>query len=255
MLIAIFALAALMMFAVFWGGSLLAQGYFYQQPASRLPIRAAIAALLVGGFTCLWVAIDKKHPGKYDTFFSFAGETTRNFDEFEAVRWSVDPAAKTLKSDDQGKPVETTVKYKRAPGGKTPIFFEPGTNKKFALNDTNMMTAAVLIPMDNGPVRFNAQLKKDARSGLPSYANERRFVEDKGDRYVRADQLGIMYVPSGGVVITALFLNFMLFAVWFIAFWPVLRFSWGHALGFAAAFGVVMMLFVFPLLFGMVRKA
>src|SRR6185437_861369 len=105
LLLVIFALSTVILFALFWGGSLVAQGYLYQQPASRLPLRAAIAALWVGGFTATWVAIDKKNPGKYDTFFSFYGETTREFDEFEAVRWTFDPAAKALKSDAQGGPI------------------------------------------------------------------------------------------------------------------------------------------------------
>ena len=37
--------------------------------------------------------------------------------------------------------------------------------------------------------------------------------------------------------------------------WPVLRFNAGHAFGFAVVFGLVMMLLVLPLLFGMGRKA
>ncbi|HEY2910381.1 MAG TPA: hypothetical protein VGI99_09045 [Gemmataceae bacterium] len=254
MLFVIFALSSVILFAVFWGGSLLAQGYLYQQPASRLPLRAAVAALLVGGFTAAWVAIDKRNPGKYDTFFSFAGETTRDFDEFEAVRWSFDPAAKGLKADSQGKPTETTVKFKKSGGGKGASFVEAGTNKKFILNDTSMMTAALVVPEGNGSIRFDAQMKKDRGNAIPNYTNERRFVEEKGDRYIRADQVGVMYIPSGGVVATALFLNFLLFAVWFIALWPVLRFSAGHAFGFTAAFGVAMLLLVLPLLFGMARK-
>ncbi|HXD85392.1 MAG TPA: hypothetical protein VN641_02790 [Urbifossiella sp.] len=254
LLFVIFALSTVILFAVFWGGSLVAQGYLYQQPASRLPLRAAIAALLAGGFTAAWVAIDKKNPGKYDTFFSFYGETTRDFDEFEAVRWTFDPAAKALKSDAQGKPIETAVKFKKSGGGKAARFLEAGANKKFLLNDTSMMTAALLVPAENGPIRFNAQFVKDNRGGIPNYTKEGRFVEEKGDRYVPMSQVGVMYIPSGGVIATALFLNFLLFAVWMIAFWPVLRFSWGHAFGFTAAFGFAMLLLVLPLLFGMARK-
>jgi hypothetical protein len=66
--------------------------------------------------------------------------------------------------------------------------------------------------------------------------------------------MGVMYVPSSGVVAIALLLNASLFVVWFIAFWPVLRFNMGHALMFAAAFGLLIMLLVLPLLFGIVRK-
>jgi hypothetical protein len=258
-LILTFVLFTLTLFGLFWGGSLVAQAYFYQQPADRLPIRAAIAALLVGLFTTFWIWVDRKNPDKYGTFFSFSGETTRDFTEFEAVRWQFDPAAKSIKKDAQGNPVETIAKFKKAPGGKTPTFLDEKTNKKFEINDTSMMTAALVVKGDDGnPKRFNAEMKKDEKTGMMNYVtgvNERRFVEEKGNRYIKAEQPGVIYVPSGGVVVLALLLNFLLFLVWFVAFWPVLRFTWGHALGFAAVFGVLMMLVGMPLLFEMNRKA
>jgi len=252
-MILLFALVTIALFGIFWGGSLVAQGYFYQNPAERLPIRAAIAALLVGGFIAFWVNLDKKHPGKYDTFFSFSGESTRDIDEFEAVRWRFDPASKGVQKDAQGNPAETIAKFKRAPGGKTPTFVEEGTGKKFAPSDSDTMTAAILVKDEAGnPIRLKAQLKKDDRTGAMNYIsdlNERRFTEENGSRYVMHARPGVMHVPSGGVVATALLLNFTLFVVWFVAFWPILKFTWGHALGFAAIFGLTMMLLVLPLLF------
>jgi hypothetical protein len=258
-LIITFALVTLFLFGLFWGGTLVAQGYFYQNPADRLPLRAAVAALLVGSFTIFWVWLDRKNPGKYDTFFSFAGETTRDFNDFEAARWHYDAAAKGMKKDPQGNPLETIAKFKKTPGGKTPTFVEEGTNKKFATHDTEMMTAALIVKGDDGnPIRFNAEMKKDARTGAMNYIsdqNERRFIEEKGSRYIKAGQPGVMYIPSTGVVAVALLVNFLLFLVWFIALWPVLRFSWGHALGFAAVGGLVMMLIVMPLLFNKNRAS
>jgi len=252
-LILVFALVTLVLFGLFWGGSLVAQGYFYQNPADQLPLRAAVAALLVALFISFWVWIDKKHPGKYDTFFSFSGETAREFSEFEAVRWEFDPVAKGFKKDDKGNPTETTAKFKKASGGKTATFVEEGSNKKFVTHDTGMMTAALLVKADgDAPVRFKAVVKKDDRTGAVNYVSdltERRFVEENGSRYIKHAQMGVMYVPSGAVVAVALLLNFLLFVVWFVAFWPILRFNWGHALGFATVFGLVMMLLVLPLLF------
>ena len=49
-LLIILFLVTLVLFALFWGGGLVAQGYLYQQPADRLPIRALAGALLVGSF-------------------------------------------------------------------------------------------------------------------------------------------------------------------------------------------------------------
>jgi len=252
-MILMFALLSLALFGVFWGGSLVAQGYFYQQPAERLPIRAAVAALVVGGFIAYWVNLDKQHPGKYDTFFAFSGETAQDIEEFEAVRWHFDPVNKGMKKDASGNPAETVVKFKRVPGGKTPAFVDETGAKKYAVNDTDMMTAAIVVKDESGnPVKLKAQLKKDDRTGAMNYIsdlNERRFQEENGSRYVMHARPGVMHVPSSGVVATSLFLNFLLFAVWLLAFWPILRFNFGHAFGFTAVFGLVMMLLVLPLLF------
>lgn len=257
-LVLLFLLLALSLFGFFWGGSLVAQGYFYQNPADRLPLRAAVAALLVGGFLSFWIGLDRQHPGKYDTFFEFRGETTREFSEFEAVRWQFDPAAKGLKKDAQGNPAETTAKFKKAVGGKVATFLEEGSNKKFATHDTQFMTAAIVVADEGAPVRFKAELKKDDRTGALNYVtnqNERKFVEENGSRYVKHSQIGIIYVPSSGVIVLSLLLNFLLFVVWFAVLWPVLKFTWGHALGFTAVFGLMTMMLVLPMLFKPHREA
>src|SRR5436305_11407238 len=112
MLVLVFLMLTLGLFALFLGGGLVAQGYLYQNPAERMPVRSIAAAVLVGGFITLWVAIDRKSPGRYDTFFNFVGYTTANFDEFEAVRWTGAGGDK-LKLDGNGKPIEVTAKFKR----------------------------------------------------------------------------------------------------------------------------------------------
>ena len=244
-------LVTVALFALFWGGGLVAQGYLYQQPADRLPLRAAAAALLVGLFVASWCWLDKRNPGKYDTFFEFASYTKQEFGEFTAVRWSA--VGGKLKKDAQGNPTETTVKFKRQAGSKFGAFVEEGTGHPFKLNDSTMMTAAVVLKPDEGaePIRLNADMTKadPQKDDAPKYTAERKFTEVNGSRYVTADQIGVLYVPSTGVVVLALLLNFLLFVVWFAAFWPVMRFSWGHALGGAAVFGLVTMLLLMPLLF------
>lgn len=255
MLLLVLVLTFLVVFALFWGGTLVAQGYLYQNPAGQLPLRAAVGALLVALFLTFWVWLDKNSPGKYDTFFEFAPYSTTTFTEYEAVRWQADPVSKGMRKDAQGKFVETTTKYKRAPGGKAVFVEEGGGNKAFALSDGDTMTAALVVKPDPAgePKRFNAVLKKDERTGamtyLPKGNDQRRFAEEGGSRYVMLDQPGVLYVPSTAVVVLALLLNFALFVVWFAALWPVLRFSWGHALGLAVVLGLVTMLLVMPLLF------
>lgn len=256
MLLTTLLLCTVALFALFWGGSLLAQGYLYNQPADRLPLRAAIAAVLVGGFITSWVAIDRGAPGKYDTFFEFAGERAVEINEFEAVRWQAFPSGNMIgfKKNDRNEKVEITSKVKRA-SGKSGGFVDELTGKAFALNGTmpdgtQYLTGAVVVKGEDGnPIRLNAEVKEDNRSGAVYVGDVATFKEPKGSRYVRGDQMGRLIIPSSGTVAVSLLVNAILFLVWFVALWPVLRFGWGHALGFAAVFGLLSMLVLMPLLF------
>lgn len=248
-------LSTLVLFGVFLGGSIVAQGYFYQAPADRLPLRALGAAALVGLFLTCWTWIDKRNPGKYDTFFEFAPYQTTTFDEMEAVRW-VSPDGSKLKVDASGNPSEVGVKFRRGVGAKANEFFEEKTGESFHLqgvdkaSSLSYMTAAVKLrpAPDAEPVRFNAQLEKDKRTYAKNIEG-RRFTEERGSRYVQAEQLGVLYVPSNTTVFFALVLNLLHFVVWFAAFWAVLQFTRGHAFVLAVAFGMASMLLVMPLLF------
>lgn len=252
-LLLILVLVTLVLFAMFLGGTLIAQGYLYQQPVDRLPLRALAAALIVGLFITLWVWIDKNSPRRYDTFFEFAPYQTKDFIEFEAVRW-VSLDGTKLEQDEAGNPVEVTVKFRRR-GAKGP-FIEDGTDAPFQLNTAMYMTAAIRLSPDPDaePIRLDAQMKEDKR-GRKTYAEPRRFIEANGSSYVQADQLGILYVPSTRTVIVALFINLLLFVVWMVAFWPILRFTVGHAFGLAVVMGLFTMLLVMPLLFKPHRAA
>lgn len=248
-------LVTLVLFALFLGGGLVAQGYLYQEPADRLPLRALAGAALVGSFITMWVWIDKRNPRRYDTFFEFAPYERKEFSEFEAIRW-VSPDGSKLKVDETGKPVEVVVKFKRGVGAKHDKFFEEKTDAPFQLNSTtktgeSYMTVAIQLVPEPGaePIRLNALMKEDPRTKTKSYTSDKRFVEEKGSRYVEADQLGVLYVPSTGTVVVALLINFLHFAVWFIAFWPILQFTRGHAFVLTVLFGLVTMLLVMPLLF------
>jgi hypothetical protein len=254
-LLLILLLITLVLFALFLGGGLVAQGYLYQEPADQLPVRALAAAVLVGSFITMWVWIDKSHPRRYDTFFEFAPYERKEFSEFEAMRW-VSPDGTKLKTDETGKPVEVVVKFKRGVGAKSDKFFQEETEAPFQMNSTtktgeSYMTDAIsLKPEPHAePIRLDAQLIEDKRTKAKTYTPDRRFVEENGSRYVQADQLGVLYVPSMGTVVLALLLNFLLFLAWFVAFWPILQFTRGHAFAFTTLFGLVTMLLVMPLLF------
>ena len=247
-LLLVFLMLTLGLFALFLGGGLVAQGYLYQQPASRLPVRAVGAAALVAGFITFWVWIDKRAPGKYDTLPTFRGESTVEFDEFEAVRWVGAGTTGKLKLDGAGNPVESgTMKFKRPAGGKA-AFTEEGTGAPFKLRgDTGPYIIGVIRvkgPDDAEPVRYAVTLKED-KTLTPAP----RYVEEKGSRYVEANQIGTLYVPSTGTVVLALLLNFLLLVVWLVAFWLVMRFSLGHSLMFSAVLAVVTIFALMPALF------
>lgn len=246
-------LVTMVLFAIFLGGGLVAQGYLYQAPADRMPLRALAGAVLVGLFLTVWVWIDQRSPKRYDTFFEFAPYETKTFDEMEAVRWV--SAGGKLKTDPSGNPVEVPVKFKKGQGAKSNTFFEEGSNDPFQLNTASYMTAAIKLKPapDAEAVRFDAVLSKDKKSYVNS-VDGRRFVEAKGSRYVQADQLGVLYVPSTGTVFLALLINLLHFVAWFVAFWAILQFTRGHAFVLSVAFGLATMLLVMPLLFAPNRK-
>ncbi len=253
-LLIILVLTTLVLFALFLGGSLVAQGYLYQAPADRLPLRSLIGALLIGLFITIWVWIDRRAPRRYDTFFEFAPYETKTFDEFDAVRW-LSTDGSSFKADASGNKVEAEVKFKRGVGGQANTFFEEGTTTPFHLNSVgktgeSYMTIAIkLKPDPNGDaVRFNARLNPDKKSYAAS-AEGRRFDEERGSRYVHADQLGVLYVPSTGTIVLALFINVLHFVIWFAVFGPILQFTRGHAFVLAVSFGLITMILVMPLLF------
>ncbi len=255
-LLIVFAAVAAALFALLWGLSLILQGALYNTPADHLPARAAVGAAVMAAFLTLWVSLDRKSPGRYGTFFEFSPYDSREFDEFEAVRWSADPAARArgkqdVKKDADGKPLETVTKFRRGAGNKAAPFAEPGSNKPFHLQEPGVMTAAIIAKADDAgpPVRFDAVIKKDDRTGVVYATDEKRFEEAKGSRYVNGVQPGVVFSSSTGAVFGAIALNVLHYALWFALFWPVLRFGVGPALLMAAGFGLVTMLLVMPVLF------
>ncbi len=249
-LLLVFVLLVVGLTAMFLGITVVAHGYLYQDPAPRLPIRALIGGLLLGGFLTLWATIDKSRPGQYDTFFNFVPYTTIEFTEFEAVRWPIG-GDRHFKKDASGKDVEVIVKFKRGVGGKGAPFVEEGTNEAFKMNTGDYMTGAIRVkgPDDSEPVRYKAMVNENPRTKAKEYAPERRFVEEKGSRYVEAVQPGTLFVPSTGTIVVSLLLNFALLLMWLVVTWPVLRYAFIHALGLTAVGALVTMLALMPLLF------
>ena len=68
--------------------SLFLQGYFYEAPADRLPLRALVGGLVAAGFICFWINLNAKSSSKdkYGTLFDFNSTPTRDYDSFTAIR-------------------------------------------------------------------------------------------------------------------------------------------------------------------------
>src|SRR6516162_4433602 len=71
---------------LFWTGTLLAQGYFYDSPVSGLYWRAPAAAGAMTAFLALWAWIEYRLPNSTGSIFTFTNEETRKVDQFWSVR-------------------------------------------------------------------------------------------------------------------------------------------------------------------------
>lgn len=231
------------------------QGYLYNQPASRLPLRAVAGGLVATAFITFWVYANTRADSKdkYGTLFEFNSTASQPMDEFTAIRRHVGAEAR-----------ESTVKYRKSGAN---FVEERDTGKPFKLTTSDWLVTAVEVPQKDGKLRFEAELFvpvagkpgeqkpwKPGDPGQPTYSREsvRVFREAGGNRYIEFTQLGSpgsIQVPNRGAWFGAFVLNLLHFVVWFIVFWPILRFTSGTALGLAAGFTLTIMLFVMPILF------
>ncbi len=115
------------------------------------------------------------------------------------------------------------------------------------------MTGAIRVkgPDDPEPVRYNATVEENPRTKAKQYPQkgERRFVEEKGARYVAFEQPGTLFIPSAGTLAVWLLLNVATLVLWLVVTWLILRYALGHALGLTVV-GVLVTVFILnPLLF------
>lgn len=231
--------------ALLLGVSVVLQGYLYNQPADRLPLRAAVGGLALACFLTFWTYLYTRaeHPERYGTVLDFTPTTSVPVTEFEAVR-------QTRYKDAGGKPKEQTVKYRWQPGtGQARGQFVDEANRPFVRSTSDYVTVALLMPDPSGDKpRFNAVMNGgtyvvDGENG-PA-----RFEEQGGARYLTENALQSMQVPSTGALVAGLGLNVLHFILWAAAFWAAMRFNLGHSLALTALFGLTTMLVLMPLLF------
>jgi hypothetical protein len=237
----IFLLLAFVLILLLWGGSMLAQGWLYQQPADRMPIRAAAGGLVMASFLTLWCWIDSKNPGKYDTLLEFSALEVTDHESFDCVM-----------KKRNGE--ETVTTFKKAAGSKGATGdFADAKGHHWKKNTSDSMAVAILIHEKDKsePTRFNAVLDKDGNF-TSTEQSQIRYTDDSG-RYMDADSLGRVYRRKTGVLIANIFLNFLHFALWCVVLWVGLRYSFWHAIGIAIMMFTFFMVAVQPVLFNQVR--
>jgi hypothetical protein len=222
-------------FAFFWGTTLFLQSSLYNAPTTKLPVRAAIAAFLVGGFLTFWTFVNTRAESKdrYGTFFEFNPTSSHDFAEFTAVRRDANKK-------------ETPVPHKKVSGK----FVEAqDTTKGFRMKSADFYVTAIEVKEKDKAARFEADLDGEGRYKAGS---TKVFREKDGKRFIEFGPSEVptpIYAPSSGAFVGALMLNLMLYVVLFVALWPVLRYTLGHAIAGAAGIGVFVMLLLMPLLF------
>src|SRR5262245_8089134 len=77
---------AIALIVLFWTGTLLAQGYFYDSPIDGLAWRAPAAAGALTLFFAFWSWIEYRWPNSTGTIFNFVDEESHHVDQFWSVR-------------------------------------------------------------------------------------------------------------------------------------------------------------------------
>ncbi len=254
----VFVLLAFVLILFLWGGSMVMQGWWYESPAERLPLRAAVAGSLLALFLTLWCMLDARSGGgKYDTLFEFTPVESTDYDAFDCIM---------KRSNGQEAP---PVHYQKQPGSKgTTTDFIDANRQAWKRNTSDSMAVAILIQEKDKaePTRFDANLEpqKNAKGevqkdpegkpvlGFPPESVGLRFIDSSG-RYMTVDSLGRVYRRKTGVLYANLALNAIHFFLWWLVLWLAMRFSVWHAFSLAVALWFFTMVAVQPVLFNKTR--
>lgn len=229
--------------AVFLGLSLTLQRLFYSQAADKLPLRAIVAALILAIFLTGWTFLNTRasHKDKYGTFLEFNSTAQAPLTDFQAVR------RLRFKDKDSGQFKEESVPFVLSADGKQ--FVEKDGLKPFRRNTSDYVTTALLVTRDGKSSKFVAPIAEFTSADQKKTGDPVLFKEETGTATVSDQNLHVVEIFSYAGLVAVLGLNALHFALWLVAFWPVLRFRVGLGLLLTAIFGGVTMLVLMPLLF------
>ena len=231
---------------VLWVGTTFAQGFFYDSPVDGLAWRAPAAAGLVSLFLIFWTFLEYKYPGGTDTIFNYSDIVETDVPRF----WS-------LRKTDRD---EKEILFERHMTSGSRPEYRDADQKTWSRSSSGMMVAIIVEEKKGTETvrkRFNAEMK-DGKFAPQTHGRAEqslRYIEEGGSRYISEDLMGKIIGHRRGRLVWVILLNIVHLVVWFAVLWPILRFQWPHALGFAFVLWLVMTLAVVPILFDQAHKA
>jgi hypothetical protein len=229
--------------AVLWTGSLIAQGYLYNVPADGLWWRAPAGAVVVTAFIAGWCYLYMKSDGRYDTPLNFNAYESKTYKEMVSV------------SKPAGTAPEQRTVYKRFQAARGQTEYRDPNGKRWERSSSAGQVVALEVTDDDGrKVVFTADREADGTFRM-NPSGSVQFKEEGGGRVMTEDNLGTVRRRLTGVLLGNVAINLLHLVVWFAVFWPVLRYTWAHALGLALVCWLVTWLAVLPMLFDKAGKA
>jgi hypothetical protein len=233
--------------ALFWTGTLLAQGYFYDSPTDGMAWRAPAAAGVLALFLAIWSFIDYRLPRTTDTIFTFSTEHVESVDRFVSVRKS-----------ELGE--EQEIPFTRRPLGSNRDEFIDEKGERWARSRSGMMVAIIVEEKKGDEVkrtRFNAEMKdgKFAPQRTRGVEQTLRYIEERGSRFMYESQPGKIFSYHKSQFLGNVVLNLIHFVLWFLVLWLLMRFAWPHALGFAFICWLAFTLVLVPFILSKSRDA
>ncbi len=246
-LLLILIVTAVSLTAILWAGTFFFQGYIYTEPSAGIFWQApATAALLTVGYTiwCLSVAFSTGATPQnipYDTPLRFTPkEDMHDLNGRPAPKiWAIKGDRKKTGDDRDGE----RVAYISKRDGPTRFHYEDTSGARRPWQAQNVIAIEIQKP-DETKMRFNL---------VPTeVGGYREFVSPDG-WVMREYEEG----PTGTPVrfrftrlLANVFFNAGHLVVWFLGLCLILRFQWGHALGFAVVMWLIVTLVILPMVLG-----
>ena len=249
-LLVILIITLVSLIVLLWAGTVFFQGYIYTEPSPGVYWQApAAAAVLTLGYTvwCLSIALSSgASPTNIPINTIFRFTPTEDMLRKPAPKlWAIkaDPKKKTG-SDRDGDVtlyVSERVFDKLNPGKIR--YIDPATQKPYNFQG---VIALEIQPVPDDPAKMRFDL---IETGTGQY---RQFVSKDGWAMIEFEE-GPTGLPTkfriGRFILNILF-NVAHLVGWFLGLWLLLRFQWGHALGFAVVMWLVTTLVLLPILLG-----